>query len=65
MERLKAAPISRIVVTDTVPVGERAAAIRDRLTVLSVGDMLGDAIHNIHHNLSISALFRDKVGPKR
>ncbi|MCC6284687.1 MAG: ribose-phosphate pyrophosphokinase [Phycisphaerales bacterium] len=65
MDRLRAAPISRIVVTDTVPIGDRCAPIRDRLTVLSVGDLLGDAIHNIHHNLSISALFRDKVGPKR
>ncbi|MBX3365364.1 MAG: ribose-phosphate pyrophosphokinase [Phycisphaeraceae bacterium] len=65
LERLTAAPIDRIVVTDTIPIDGRCDVIRDRVTVLSVGPLLGDAIHNIHHNLSVSALFRDKVGPKR
>jgi hypothetical protein len=34
------------------------------LVELCVGDLLGDAIHNIHFNKSISALFRS-AGVKR
>ncbi|MCB9845755.1 MAG: ribose-phosphate pyrophosphokinase [Phycisphaeraceae bacterium] len=65
IERLKASPISSIVITNTIPLDGRADPIKDRLEVLSVSNLLGDAIHNIHHDLSISALFRDAVGPKR
>lgn len=65
MERLAASPISRLVITDTIPLDGRAEPIRDKLVTLSVGPLLGDAIHNIHHDRSVSALFRDSVGPKR
>jgi ribose-phosphate pyrophosphokinase len=44
-------------VTDTIPVGNRAESIKDRLTVLSFAELLGEAIHRIHHNESVSALF--------
>ena len=46
--------------------GNRADAIKDRLVVLSVADLLGEAIHRIHHNESVSALFRkDKDATRR
>ena len=48
--------------TDTIPIGTRADAIKDRLVVLSVADLLGDAIHRIHHNESVSALFKGDPG---
>jgi len=65
LERLANSPIDRIVLSDTIPLGDRIAPIRDKVIELSIGDLLGDAIHNIHHNLSVSALFRRDTGPKR
>lgn len=65
VERLRQSPISRIIVTDTIPCGPRCDGLADVLTVLSVGRLLGDAIHNIHHDLSVSALFRETAGTKR
>jgi ribose-phosphate pyrophosphokinase len=58
VERLAACPFTKLAVTDTIPLNNRADAIKDRVTVLSTAKMLGDAIHNIHHNKSVSALFR-------
>jgi len=49
----------------TLSLDGRAEAIRDKLEVLCVGPLLGDAIHRIHHNLSVSELFRDTAGAKR
>jgi ribose-phosphate pyrophosphokinase len=44
-------------VTDTIPIGDRVNPIRERVEVLSVAGLLGEAIHRIHHNESVSALF--------
>ncbi len=60
MERLAACPFTRIAVTDSIPIGVRADAIKDRLTVLSVAGLLGDAIHRIHFKESVSALFANE-----
>jgi len=57
LERLGQCPFTRLAVTDTIPIGNRADAINDRLEVLSVAGLLGEAIHRIHHNESVSALF--------
>jgi ribose-phosphate pyrophosphokinase len=65
IERLVASPISKIVVTDTVPLPARAQALGDRLHVLSVGELLGEAIARIHNNQSVSALFKQTAGVKR
>ena len=62
MERLAACPFSKMAVTDTIPIGNRTDAIKDRLEVLSVADLLGEAIHRIHHNESVSALFNGEAG---
>jgi ribose-phosphate pyrophosphokinase len=59
LERLADCPFTRLAVTDTIPIGNRADRIRDRLVVLSVAELLGEAIHRIHHNESISAMFGD------
>jgi len=48
-------------VTDTIPIGNRCEAIKDRLVVLSIAGLIGDAIHRIHHNESVSALFRPEM----
>jgi ribose-phosphate pyrophosphokinase len=57
LERLAASTFTRLAVTDTIPIGNRADGIKDRVTVLSVAELLGEAIHRIHHNASVSALF--------
>jgi ribose-phosphate pyrophosphokinase len=57
MERLAKCEFTKLAVTDTIPLGDRAKNIEDRLTVLSVANLIGEAIHRIHHNRSISELF--------
>jgi len=57
MERLSKCPFTKLAVTDSIPIGTRAEAIKDRLEVLSIAGLLGEAIHRIHHNESVSALF--------
>ena len=59
MERLSKCPFTKLAVTDTIPIGNRADAIKDRLVVLSVADLLGEAIKRIHEDASVSALFKD------
>jgi ribose-phosphate pyrophosphokinase len=65
VDRLNSPDITGIVVTDTIPIDGRLDPLRPKLTVLSVARMLGEAVHRIHHDLSISALFREGMGPRR
>lgn len=57
VERLTNAPIDELILTDTIPAEKRYAPIMDRVTLLSVDQLFGDAIEHIHHNRSVSALF--------
>ncbi len=55
IERLKSAPIKEVIVTNTIPVkGEKMI---DKIKVLSVAPLLGEAIIRIHEDLSVSKLF--------
>jgi len=65
LERLAEAPIERIILTDSIPLAGRCGPIMDRLVELSVAPLFGEAIRRIHHNVSVSALFRNRVGSKR
>jgi ribose-phosphate pyrophosphokinase len=56
IERINEAPIDEIVVTDTVPLDDKANKIKN-LKVLTVSEILGEAIKRIHRNESISAMF--------
>ena len=47
--------IKEVVVTDSVPVPEHKRI--DKLTVLSLAPLIGEAIHRIHADLSIGAMF--------
>ena len=65
LERIQNSPISQLVVTDTISCAGRCDMIDDKLVELSVGKLLGEAIHRIHHDQSISAMFRTIIGTKR
>jgi len=54
-KKLETSPLSEIVVTDTLPViGQKRF---ERLRILSVSSLLGEAIHRIHSGLSVGAMF--------
>ncbi|HEX4934207.1 MAG TPA: ribose-phosphate pyrophosphokinase, partial [Gemmatimonadaceae bacterium] len=55
VERLKSAPITEIVVTDSIALDPGKKF--DRLTVLSVGELLAKAIRFTHSEQSVSSLF--------
>src|SRR5688500_2521934 len=55
VQRLKDAPISEVVITDSVVVTEDKRF--DRLRVLSVGELLAKAIRFTHSEQSVSSLF--------
>ncbi|MHC4129163.1 MAG: ribose-phosphate diphosphokinase [Planctomycetota bacterium] len=65
IERLAEAPISQVVITDTIPDHRRFGELESKIVRLSVGRLFGEAVHRIHHDVSISAMFRDAVGMKR
>ena len=61
VERLRAdTGLTELVVTDSVPLREGldVAALPVKLTVLSVAELLGEAINRIHNDQSVSSLFR-------
>jgi ribose-phosphate pyrophosphokinase len=60
VDRLCEAPLTGITVTDTVPLSEESAAC-DLIKVLSMAELLGDAIVRIHKHESISELFLKKL----
>jgi ribose-phosphate pyrophosphokinase len=55
--------IAEIVVTDTVPVPERVRAALPGLHIVSVADLLANAIERLHNGLSLSALFAHDAAP--
>ncbi len=56
-KRLGDAPIGEVVVTDTIPVPAPVAERIGKFTVLSVAQLMGEAIRRIHNNESVSSLF--------
>ncbi len=58
-DRLRKAELKHLVVTDTIAVTEEAKRRLGNLTILSVSDLIAEAIRRIHHHESISALFKE------
>ncbi len=54
IERLKKSPIKELIVTDTVPIDGIAG---HSITVLSVAELLAEAVLRIHEERSVSSLF--------
>ena len=55
IERIAASPVKEVVVTDTIPVSGKKKI--DKVTVLPIAPLLGEAIHRIHTGLSVGAMF--------
>ncbi|MEN8614153.1 ribose-phosphate pyrophosphokinase [Dehalogenimonas sp. THU2] len=56
IERIAASPVKEVIVTDTVPVPPEKHL--DKITVLPMAPLLGEAIHRIHTGLSVGAMFQ-------
>jgi ribose-phosphate pyrophosphokinase len=56
VERIASSEIKELVVTDTVPVPDDKRL--DKITVLSMASLIGEAIHRIHAGLSVGAMFQ-------
>ncbi len=58
IEKLRDAPVDSIIITDTIPL--TAEKQLPNLVQLSVAPLLAEAIKRIHHDQSISELFRER-----
>ena len=56
IDRITQSAIKEFVVTDTIPLSERAAQC-ERIKVLSVSGLLSEAVRRIYYNDSVSSLF--------
>ncbi len=54
-QRLADSALSEVLVTDTLPVSDEKRS--SKLQIVSVAEMLGEAIHRIHSGLSVGAMF--------
>ena len=57
IERLRKAPIDEVTVTNTIPIPPETLKALPKLKVLPVAELIGEAIHRIHNNESVSKLF--------
>jgi ribose-phosphate pyrophosphokinase len=56
LDRLNDSVISKLLVTDTIPLGDKLAGC-SKIEVMSVSGLLAEAIKRIHENESVSSLF--------
>ena len=57
IERLEAAPIEQVIITNTIPLDSDKARCCKKIKQLSVARLLGQAIRSIHEETSVSSLF--------
>jgi ribose-phosphate pyrophosphokinase len=55
IQKIAASPVKEVVVTDTIPLNDDKKI--DKIIVLPIAPLLGEAIHRIHTGQSIGALF--------
>lgn len=60
VEKLVAAPVKKYITTDTIPIPEASIKLLgDRLTILSVSDLLGEVIARANRGVSVGAMFNE------
>ena len=57
IERLENSVIDEVIITDTITLRDDVKKL-DKLKVLSVAELIGEAIDRIHHDKSVSAIFK-------
>ncbi|RJO62603.1 MAG: ribose-phosphate pyrophosphokinase [Dehalococcoidia bacterium] len=57
IQRIAASPVKEVIVTDTIPVPPGKHL--DKITVLPIAPLLGEAIHRIHTGLSVGAMYEE------
>ena len=58
IQKIAASTVQEVVVTDTIPIADEKRL--DKITVLPIAPLLGEAIHRIHTGLSIGAMFEQE-----
>jgi ribose-phosphate pyrophosphokinase len=53
IEKIEKSPLSKLIVTDSIPQTTKS----DKIVVLSIAELLGKAIQNIHEETSVTSLF--------
>jgi len=56
IERIEKSPLSKLIVTDTLPLGPEKRAC-GKIVVLTIAELLARAIKNIHEETSVTSLF--------
>jgi len=56
IKRIKSSPVKEVVVSDTIPIPEKKQL--DKITVLPIAPLLGEAIRRIHTGQSMGAMFK-------
>ncbi len=57
IDRIDGSNLKEIIITDTIPLHERAKACKKKITVLPVAGFLSEAVRRIYYNDSVSSLF--------
>ena len=57
VERLATAEIDRLAIADTIPLRPETMSALPNLEVMSISELLGEAIRRTHRNESVSSLF--------
>jgi len=56
IQKINDSPIEELIVTDTIPINHEGSSC-EKIKVLSVAELFGEAIQRIHNNASVSSLF--------
>jgi ribose-phosphate pyrophosphokinase len=57
MQRIEESPLQELVVTNTIPITHPNPS--NKIKILSIANIMGEAIIRIHEQLSVSKLFED------
>jgi len=56
MERIEESPLSKLIVTDSIPLSDEKRR-SPKIVILSIAELMGKAIRNIHEEASVTSLF--------